>query len=326
MKKLNFLAAALLVGASAQAQIIDFENFLPAVDTYDNGSAGNGDFIFIENGIPVNFYNNYDTTWGSWTGFSISNTTDVVTPGWGNQFSAWTGSGFNSSESYAVFYSSGSISVAQENISLERFRITNTTYAALSMRDGDGFGKQFGSIYNGDSTVVDGTNGADFFRVWVYGKSHDGTMTDSVEVYLADYQFADDSQDYILDSWLDVDLTGFSFLIGELSFKIESSDTTGGWINTPTYFAIDDLHVTPYMTIDEEQLSDISIFPNPVKDILDINGGYGHLTVTALNGALLVDMEHNQSTRLDLSTFPGGLYIVNLENTEGSYKRRVVKY
>ncbi|MDA9881587.1 DUF4465 domain-containing protein [Crocinitomicaceae bacterium] len=321
MKKLYVLATAFMIGASAQAQIIDFENFLPTADTFDNGWAGNGDFILDD----VRFYNNYDATWGSWTGFSISNKTDVVTPGWGNQFSAWTGSGHNASESYAVFYSSGSISVDQENISLDQFKITNTTYSALSMRDGDGFGKQFGSIYNGDSTVVDGTNGEDFYRVWVYGKSHDGSMVDSVEIYLADYRFADNSQDYIVDSWIDVDLTGFLFIIGELSFKIESSDTTGGWINTPTYFTIDGLNRTTYGGINEQQLSNISIFPNPVKDFVNINGESGHLMITSLSGEILLEAVHEQSTSVNLSEFPSGVYIVHLENVNGSFKSKVVK-
>jgi hypothetical protein len=150
-------------------------------------------------------------------------------------------------------------------------------------------------------------------------------MVDSVEIYLADYRFADNSQDYIVDSWIDVDLTGFLFIIGELSFKIESSDTTGGWINTPTYFAIDGLNRTTYGGINEQQLSNISIFPNPVKDIVNINGESGHLMITSLSGEILLEAVHEQSTSVNLSEFPSGVYIVHLENVNGSYKSKVVK-
>ena len=56
--------------------------------------------------------------------------------------------------------------------------VTNSTYAAISMRDGDQFAKKFGGESGDDP---------DFFRLVAHGYK-DGSLTDSVEFFLADYQ------------------------------------------------------------------------------------------------------------------------------------------
>src|SRR5574343_823499 len=224
MKKIYMMATAALICSNLSAQTFygtsTFDDItLSALDTFDNGSAGNGPF----SSDLVNFSNYYDDAWGSWNGFSISNMTDNTTAGWGNQYSSYPGSGYNSSN-YAVYYPSGLISCTITDIDLifDSLKITNTTYAAISMRDGDAFAKQFGSIYAADGATIDGTNGEDFFRLWVIGSEYPGGPKDSVEVYLADYRFSDNSQDYILDTWLNVDLTTMNFPIRHITFGLES--------------------------------------------------------------------------------------------------------
>lgn len=323
MKKLYVLATALFIGASAQAQLVDFESFTLASETYDNGSGGNGNFQFFNGDIDL--YNFYDTGWSSWTGFTISNTTDVTTPGWSNESSAWTGSGNNGSSNYAVYYSYGEINLNTVYGGIDSLKITNTTYTALSMRDGDGWGKQFGSIYNGDSTVIDGTNGEDFYRVWIYGEDASGSNVDSVEVYLADYRFANNAQDYIVDQWLNVDFSGFGFDVAKLSFKIESSDTTGGWINTPTYFAIDDIVVNFPIGLTEQELTNVSVYPTTTIDQLNVKGEEGVIRITSMNGELVLETEHDQFSQIDVSNYTSGIYVIQLVNASSSYTNRFIK-
>ena len=64
----------------------------------------------------------------------------------------------------------------------ESLMVTNTTYAALSMRDGDSFAKKFGGPSGNDP---------DYFRLTITGKDSGGSTIGSVEFYLADYRFAD---------------------------------------------------------------------------------------------------------------------------------------
>ena len=192
---------ASVFGANAQF-VEDLESYSLAADTFDNGASQSGDFIFQE--WILN--NQYDTAWGgSWSGFALSNMMDDTTAGWGNQYSAYPGSGSNGSSNYAVAYLTPEIMGVDSTIFIDSLKITNTTYAAISMRDGDAFAKQFGSIYNAQG-VVDSTNGEDYFRVWIIGENYAGSR-DSLLFYLADYRFADSALDYIVDDWVNIDLT-----------------------------------------------------------------------------------------------------------------------
>jgi hypothetical protein len=112
---------------------------------------------------------------------------------------------------------------------------TNTTYAALSMRDGDAFSKRFGGATGSDP---------DFFRLLVEGIDALGVSTGIVELLLADFRFADPSDDFIVDDWVFLDLSGLG-VVRELRFDFESSDVGAFGINTPVYFAIDDVVTIP---------------------------------------------------------------------------------
>jgi hypothetical protein len=123
--------------------------------------------------------------------------------------------------------------------------VTNTTYAALSMLEGDGWAKQFGG---------DTGNDADWFKLTAYGTDAAGQVVDaSVEIYLADYRFADNSLDYILDTWAYLDLSELAAAGAQsLHFNVSSSDVGSSGMNTPAYFAMDDLtYTTPAQAVPE---------------------------------------------------------------------------
>jgi hypothetical protein len=65
-----------------------------------------------------------------------------------------------------------------------------------------------------------------------------------VELMLADYRFLDNSQDFILDEWVFLNLSGLG-VVSELQFSFQSSDVGDFGINTPQYFAIDNLVSVP---------------------------------------------------------------------------------
>jgi len=327
MKKIYMMATAAFLCSNLSAQTYygtaTFEDItLPAIDTFDNGSTGNGPFY----SDMALFANYYDDAWGSWNGFSISNMTDNTTAGWGNQYSAFTGSGYNSSN-YAVYYPSGliSYSVTDTDLIFDSLKVTNTTYAAISMRDGDAFAKQFGSIYAADGTTLDGTNGEDFFRLWVIGSEYSWGQKDSVEVYLADYRFSDNSQDYILDKWLNVDLTNFSFPVRQVAFRLESSDNGAWGMNTPSYFAVDNVDFHWSLTgINENELT-LNIFPNPFNDQLFVKGENGSLELRDLNGKLIHSEELSGPTIIETSALPSGIYFLQLTNDRGTALQKVIK-
>jgi len=323
MKKIYTLVAAFAVAGTITAQTtIDFESHpLAGPETHDNGNDGVGAFDF--NGTTFDY--NYNMAGGYFSGFAISNETDVSTPGYMNQFSAYTGSGADGSSNFAIFYSfgNGGINTNDASVIIDSFELTNTTYAYLSMRDGDGYGKKFGSIYDADS-VVDGTNGEDYFFVRIYGRNYDETAVDSVDFYLADYRFADSTQDYIVDSWNTIDLTGFAFDVASVRFAFFSSDVNAWGIKTPAYIAIDNVSTQSTSGL-SELAEDYEMYPNPVKDILKVKGGKGQIRITNSVGQVVLEISHNEFSEINVQEFNAGVYFMTLQDDSGVRTKQFIK-
>ena len=194
-----------------------------------NGSDGSGG-ITVDNGF---FKNYYDDTYKSWSGFAISNKTDKSTQGYVNQYSSIAGTGAAGSQKYAVLYSYNDDSIAF----LSPQRITNisislSTYGYLSMKNGDDFAKKFGGITGNDK---------DFFTVEFAAIDNEGQIRYfDTPVYLADFRFDDNTEDYIYDGWVNINLGAVGY-VKYLVIHLDSSDKTGDLINTPTYLCIDNI-------------------------------------------------------------------------------------
>ncbi len=74
--------------------VSDFEDLTLDPESYWNGSDGSGSFSTG----PARFHNDFNTDFFSWSGWAHSNTSDVSTPGFTNQYSAITGMGFTGGE------------------------------------------------------------------------------------------------------------------------------------------------------------------------------------------------------------------------------------
>jgi len=295
----------------------DFEEF--QFDYY-NGSDLAGGFASGEG----YFYNDYNEAWGSWSGFSYSRVTDNTTSGWINQYSAITGEGYDGSETYAISY--GVSSMKFDPVACpEYLYVTNSTYAHNSMRDGDAYAKQFGSIYdaNGD---IDGTNGEDWLLLTIRGYN-DGIYVDSINFYLADYRFADDNDDYIIDEWTQVSLSEL-FIVDSLTFTLTSSDNGAWGMNTPAYFCIDNI-MSSHVNVNnvDNNISDVTIYPNPVTDILNIrNTDDSQIIISDLSGKVLYNKQsYNNIESIDFSNFNTGIYIVTVKTNDKVTTKKVVK-
>jgi hypothetical protein len=207
----------------------------PGGGTYFNGSDGAGGFT----SGGLNFRNSF-TDWGggwtSWDGWSYSSTTDTTTAGFTNQYSAYA-DGAHSGANYGVFFEPSTPLATINGIAsggLTGAYFTNTTYAALSMLNGDSYAKKFGGASGND---------ADFFKLAITGYDPLDTVTGTVDFYLADYRFTDNAQDYIIDDWTWVDLSSLGGAT-KLAFDLSSSDNGAWGMNTPAYFAMDDLQLS----------------------------------------------------------------------------------
>ncbi len=231
LRKILTLSFVLVsVNAFAVGVISDFEDLSLAPESYWNGSDGSGGFT-----SGSAFYNNnYNSSYGSWDGFSYSDITDTSTKGLDGQYNAITGAGQGNSANYAVgYYSSWASTPPTLTLSsarvLDGLYVTNNNYAYYSMLEGDAYSKKFGGDTGDDP---------DWFLLTITGKDASGQLTGVVNFYLADYRFADNSQDYIVDTWEWVDLSSLGN-VKALEFTLSSSDTGQWGMNTPAYFVID---------------------------------------------------------------------------------------
>ena len=215
----------------------DFSNLSLPPEYFWNGSDQSGGFT----SALAHFPNYHNPDWGYWNGWAYSNVSDNTTPGWLNQYSAITGEGIPGDESlipiYAITY------VDQESVihfvdssahEVKGAFITNSTFAALSMKYGDAIAKKFGG--------PDG-NDPDWFKLNIWGVK-DGEPTETVAFYLADYRFENNTENYIIQTWQWVELSALG-KVDSLMFSLSSSDVGDWGINTPAYFALDHLYVKP---------------------------------------------------------------------------------
>lgn len=306
MKKIVFSVAILAANLSAQAQttVIDFESLpLTGSETYYNGADLAG-FFEVED---VKFENYYNAEFAYWGGFAYSNVTDNTTAGYGNQYSAYPGSGANNSENYSVYTSSGMIEFT--NLThLQSIKISNATYAALSMLNGDNFAKKFGGATGNDP---------DFFKVWIVAYDTEMLPVDSVEYYLADYRFTDNSQDYIVDSWETI-FFDIPNPVRYLTFKFESSDVGEWGMNTPAYLVIDDLGLNTIVGLDTKFKSNLTIYPNPTKEYFNVADFTGSVFLYNNLGQLVLKAEASDNQEVSISNLPVGTYQVVLQDKEGT--------
>lgn len=319
MKKFYFLASALLAITTLKAQTtVDFEDLTLAADSFYNGSDEAGGFV----SGGVTFGNDYTTAFDSWEGFAYSNMTDNTTAGYGNQYSAYPASGADNSDNYAVYFNGDTLHFPGTHANLVSVDFTNTTYAYLSMRDGDAYAKQFGSSNNANGDD-DGTNGEDYFYVTVFNHDATGNKTDSLNFYLADFRFTDANDDFIVDSWENLDLSALKN-VNFLTFTFNSSDVGDFGINTPQYFAIDNLVYENTTGLNSMQKADFAMYPNPAQSTLNIEGDAGEYRIYNTSGSLVKEFNNFEVSTVDISALAPGIYVVKVSTGTAVDTRKLI--
>ena len=223
-KKILLAFTSLFLTIQSQAIVVDFDDNVLSPNTTP---AITGAGSFISNGVT--FTNNWNSAWNCcWSNFTYSNQTDTTTAGYLNDRSAITGTDVSGNGNYAVAYNNSSTdaniqfgSATQVNSAY----FTNTTYAYLAVADGnDGFGGVKGPFEMGD-----------FFTLSIRGLAQNGSVLNTV-----DFDLADGAN--VVNSWELVDLSTLGTVYG-LSFGLSSSDNGDWGMNTPAYFAMDNLNI-----------------------------------------------------------------------------------
>ncbi|MGI9289670.1 MAG: DUF4465 domain-containing protein [Gammaproteobacteria bacterium] len=216
-----------LAGMTAQAAVIDFDDNVLGADSFFDPQANT---TWASGGYTFNHGWNEDFNC-CWSQFTYSNKQDTTTSGFLNDRSAITGDGVGAGQdNYAVITTGAGnpqLWFGEETTVRNAF-FTNSTYAYNAVKFGDD---------GNDPAFVKGPFGeGDFFTLTITGLGSGGETLNSVDVSLAD------GSD-VLDIWQQENLSSLGVVYG-LEFALSSSDVGGFGMNTPSYFAMDNLKVT----------------------------------------------------------------------------------
>ncbi len=251
MRKSLLLSLALIMAAFAMAQE-------PA--TFEDVPLGSGGIWqppVGENEMPSGgwlFTNS--TQYGYWGGFTASNRTDLSQTGLNAQYTAAAGCGYDGSTQYAVAYTMGvQTDVYATDGQLHTVTgcyVTNNLWTYQDILQGG-----YGELPYGGTTG----NDPDWFKVTATGKNASGQTVGTLDFYLADYRFANNEEDYVLNTWEWFDLSPLGN-VATISFSLSSSRGSGYNMITPAYFCMDNFNgggaapdLPPYIV-------------NPVQDVV----------------------------------------------------------
>jgi putative lipoic acid-binding regulatory protein len=190
-----------------------------------------------ENEMPSGgwlFTNN--TQYGYWGGFTASNRTDLNQSGLDAQYTAAAGCGYDGSTQYAVAYTMGvqtDVYAADgQSHTVTGCYVTNDLWTYQDILQG-GYGEP---PYGGTTG-----NDPDWFKVTAIGKNASGQTVGTLDFYLADYRFANNAEDYVLNTWEWFDLSPLGS-VATISFELSSSRGSGYNMITPAYFCMDNFN------------------------------------------------------------------------------------
>lgn len=226
-----------------------------------------GDNTFISGGWSfTNYYSDY-----FWGGFTVSNHTDLTQSGMDAQYTAIAGEGYDGSAQYATAYTMGSLTqVTATDGSTQTVSgcyVTNNVWAYQNMLEGDYSATPFGGSTGNDP---------DWFKLTATGKNASGQTAGTLDFYLADYRFANNDEDYILNSWEWFDLSPLG-PVASISFSLSSSKNNNWGMITPAYFCMDDFNGTAPGSADQppyiaHPVADVVFDGFPQSIDVDLNG------------------------------------------------------
>jgi hypothetical protein len=310
------LLRGLVLYSQNPSYTIDFEGSVPAVQDYLNGSEQplGTSYSFSTPYGPVIFPNFFDTLYGGfWVqGWALSRKADSSTANVSNVYGVKALTGNSGSETFAVGLSMARLrtNMLMPGTRVKSLYVTNTTWNYEAMRQGLGTSKIFGGL--------DGTE-PDFFKLVVKRYVGGVLQADSAEIYLADYRFPGASpQDYILKTWTKLELN-LPTPMDSLLFILRSSDVGLFGMNTPPYFAVDDVEVegAPTTGVSDNSVETFSAaFLSDGNLILkDIKAGE-YVQIYDISGRLYLSFVSTNNTHVvTAASWPSGLYVLRLSGS-----------
>ena len=222
MRRCSWFLSILFLGlpAFAAQTTVSFDALLP-----NPGQNIHDTSISVE---AATFVNTTYESWGAlyWAGFALSTVSNTTDGTWHNQYAAAQAL----AAAYAVGYDDGGMHPAPEILfdlpaAPKSILLNNTTYAALTIRNGDGNG--FAQPF---------TDG-DYFFLTLAARDLDGNVLAATNHFLADFR---NGNSFIQTNWSTLDLSWMPPAVASLVGTMTTSDVGDWGPNTPMYFALAD--------------------------------------------------------------------------------------
>ena len=126
------------------------------------------------------------------------------------------------------------------------------------------------------------------------------------------------------DSPIQINSTDFMDVIGTYTIRYNSSDIVGNNAVEMTRR----VNVVAVLSIDEEALDTIAIYPNPTSDYIHIKGFNNNeiqLTIFNSNGAIVKEEKVVQNPKkINIKMLPSGLYFMKIESMTKNYFTKLI--
>ncbi len=229
-KQALLIVLAGMTGVALADTVVDFDGQSTTGNNTYYRPTEDGTYDWTDKDATFSMQVDYDGA--AWDGMTYSSVLDTTTPGYTNQYAvSGDGMGMGDGGSYAIFFqpfSNRSAITLPTATTVRGFYANNTTYAALAILNGEGSARAFTTESN------------DWFKLTIEGFDGTDNSLGMVDFLLADYT---GETGELVDDWTFVDLASLGDNVKSLQFALSSTDNGAWGMNTPAYFAMDDLTV-----------------------------------------------------------------------------------
>ena len=320
--KLTLSAIVMAFSFGLNAQTFTLETISVPAEKISNGKDGSTMHTEIVSSTTLSLPVKWDTSFGGYwaDGWAISQKYDSTRETGSSVkhlYSAITYKGYDTSNTFTIGYRNVPATLnTGSNKYFKTIQVTNCTYTYNSMQRGDQFAKKFGGASGDDKDSL-------ILQIDCFDKQT-SKLIKTTQVILADFRFTDNSKDYILDTWKEVNVTGDS-----LVFSMKSSDNGQHGMNTPGYYAVDQFTTTSKSNVVSATGVITDIFPNPSAGAVNIRSEaiIQSVYVSDINGKFVTSMAGNsrKTMTLDLSKLSQGVYFVKISTPQGSGVQKFIK-
>ena len=96
-------------------------------------------------------------------------------------------------------------------------------------------------------------------------------------------------------------------------------------MNTPAYFAIDNLTINKSTGLPENTMSGITVYPNPMADQLHVKGESGIIEIYDVAGKSVLTSNYSGDTTIEVSDLSIGAYTMKITNEKGFFIQNIIK-